>query len=101
MVTSAKSKEKLVALLLAILLGLIGFYGVGHIYLGRFTRGIFLLLGGLLLLTSGILCLGIISPLGGVLLFTSIALFIWQIFDASNLVDRYNKLLQETGSAPW
>ncbi len=101
MVTTAKSKDKAATLLLAILLGLIGFYGMGHIYLGRVARGIFLLLGGLLLRIIGFVCYVIIFPVGSVLLLGSIALFIWQIFDASNLVDRYNKVVQETGSAPW
>lgn len=44
---SVGSKSLSTALLLAILPGLIGIWGIGHFYLGRATRGIVILLAGL------------------------------------------------------
>jgi hypothetical protein len=101
-----RMKKEYLAIILAILLGAVGFLGTGHFYLGRIRRGLILLIGGWGLIGVGLLCLiiwsmsGMVIPPPGypeieppaislVFLLVSIVLFlgfgglwVWQIFNA-------------------
>lgn len=97
-----------VAAVLALVLGIIGLMGIGHIYVGRIGRGIVLLVVGIILgfLTWGSFVLGFLTfGLGfiGAIIFGIILLilWIWQIFNAYGLAKQFNKAVQETGKPPW
>ena len=101
-------------LLLAILPGLLGILGVGHLYLGARSRGVGLLIVGLVLLvvglsavSAGINCYDFSSGCGGVLLVGTlilipiIPLLIWQIIDSRKICRQYNDYYEEYGETPW
>ena len=52
--TKAKTKSAGVAVFLALFVGALGFSGVGHIYLGRFGKGLFILLASWALTVVGL-----------------------------------------------
>jgi len=103
-----KHKNPGVAAVLALILGLFGLMGIGHVYVGRVKRGIVLLIVGIILaaLTYGSMLLGFVtfglSWIGaivfGLILFI---LWIWQIFNAYSLAKQFNKAVEETGKEPW
>lgn len=109
------NKSEGLALLLAILPGVFGLLGIGHLYASRIRRGVLLLIGGLLLSGIGSACFiigslsGLVVTPSGVLLmqeappelfiywgigfFVSLcglALWIWQIIDARAVCRQYN-----------
>ena len=114
-------KSEGITLVLAIAVGLLGFMGAGHIYLGRVKRGIIIIIvGGLLILTSFFIPVvllmifgeegetsdptGIIGVMGGFVVggIGIFALFIWQIFNSRKLCKEYNRYLeQHNGRPPW
>jgi TM2 domain-containing membrane protein YozV len=113
-----ESKNPGVAALLAILVGLFGLWGIGHVYLGRIRRGLLLLALGIVLnaLSVGGFLLGILLfgrdsgsglflSLGlGASIFLGIvtlALWVWQTYDAYRLAKKFNAYVQEHGKAPW
>ncbi len=100
---TAKQKDRGVTLLLAILVGLIGFYGIGHVYLGRITRGVAILITDFVFTIIVIVSLVtfVLWPLAVVFGLASLGLFVWQVIDANSLVNKYNKALEETGKSPW
>src|SRR6185437_10654743 len=49
-----KMKSETITLLLAIILGLCGLQGIGHIYVGRVGRGIGILIGSIILFSISI-----------------------------------------------
>ncbi len=97
-----------VAAVLALVLGVFGLMGIGHIYVGRLGRGISLLIVGIILggITWGSFFLGIVTlGLGfvaaaffGLIL---LILWIWQTYNAYTLAKEFNRAVQETGKAPW
>ena len=87
------------ALILAIVLGLLGLGGIGHIYIGQTNRGIKILVAGILLWIIGIVTIGI--GVGVALLIAYVVLLIWQMFDANKLVNQYNQYLRQNGRPPW
>lgn len=115
-------KSQKTAILLAALLGVVGFLGIGHFYLGRLRRGIILLIGawglagtGAFCLVAWTMCYMVIPPpgypkvevptyslvffaIGVILLLGLVALWIWQIFDAKAACQNYNK--QVSARAP-
>ncbi|MDD5704146.1 MAG: zinc-ribbon domain-containing protein [Dehalococcoidales bacterium] len=76
-----QNKQKSTVMLLAILLGLIGFFGIGHIYAGKVGRGIVFLIAGWLCDIVAVFTLGI----GLVLV---IGIYIFQIIDANNTANK-------------
>ncbi len=94
-------KSEGIAVMLAILIGFIGFYGMGHLYVGRIRRGIAILLIDWAISIIGIVFVVILLPLGILFLLGSFALFIWQIFDAHGLARQWNRTVDDTGEAPW
>lgn len=90
----ARTKSDTIAIILALLGGLLGFLGVGHLYLGRLGRGLALLFGGwetsalgFCFLLAGLASLtpgtGVVLVIIGLLLWAGdIALWLWQALDA-------------------
>lgn len=76
-----QEKKKSTVMLLAVLLGLIGFFGIGHIYAGKVGRGIAFLIAGFLCGVIAIVTFGI-----GLIL--SIGIYILQIIDANNMANK-------------
>lgn len=97
-----QEKSEGVAIVLAVLVGILGFYGVGHMYVGRIRRGLVILFLDWVISISGIVLMLMYETLGtggivlGIILLTgSFALWIWQIFDARNVCREHNQSLQE------
>ena len=87
-------KSEGTTLVLTIVLGLFGFGGIGHLYLGQLGKGIGILVVGIILLVIAIFSYG----LGLIIL---IPFAIWVIFDARKQCRKYNDTLEKTGQAPW
>lgn len=107
-----KEKDPSVVLILAVVLGLIGIMGVGHLYLGKVARGIvFLILGLAVIPTITALFLYLIVSVGPnpysivapvvIIIVIWLGLLIWQAYDAHQLVKKYNLDIQTTGKPPW
>ena len=121
-----KEKDEGITALLALVGGLFGLWGIGHLYVGEVKKGIMLLILGFLvqLLPMGaimVLFMGF-APMymnpyppqpGPQLMFSLsffalaiwgiivLVLFIWQVFDAYNTAKRYNEYLRTYGRPPW
>ena len=96
-------KNEGVALILSIVIGLLGINGVGHIYVGKIGKGIFILIGSIILFGVGIgATITVIGAIVGVpMLIAYFIIFIWQIFDARKLCQQYNLYVRENGKSPW
>jgi TM2 domain-containing membrane protein YozV len=99
-------KDVLLALALSFLPAVVGFFGIGHFYLGKALRGIaFFIVGGFaaFLIVFGDPYLGIgHSDLFHTFLFVFLSLLvIANIVDVYMLVGRYNREGGTTGIAPW
>ena len=71
--------------------------GVGQMYAGQIGRGLlFLFIGIPLTAIIALLFFWLILPL-----FLPLAFWIWNIFDAYNLCNEYNRRLIQTGTPPW
>lgn len=90
-------------LALSIILGLVGLSGVGHMYLGKFSKGVGILVISLVLVGSSIASMAMPIPqisqndeisrplLGITALAGYVILYIYQIFDARKLCMIYNR----------
>jgi TM2 domain-containing membrane protein YozV len=87
-------KSEGTTLVLTIVLGLFGFGGVGHLYLGQLGKGIGILIVGIILLVIAIFSYGI-----GLIILIPFA--IWVIFDARKQCKYYNDYLEQNHKAPW
>ncbi len=97
-----------VAVVLSLILGVVGLMGIGHLYVGKLSKGLSLLIVGIILgiLTWGSFITGFVTfGLGflasasfGLMLF---ALWFWQMWDTYVLAKVFNRRVQETGLAPW
>lgn len=98
-----KMKSETTTLLLAIILGLFGLQGIGHIYVGRVGRGITILIGSIILFSISIaLIVTILGAIIGIpLLIGFVVMFFWQILDARKLCREYNDELEAIGETPW
>lgn len=116
-----ETKNTGLAAVLALVFGVFGLWGVGHIYVGKIGRGLAILVLGIILqwvlgffIFFGIIFGGIYGgrPFGLSLLLggfagliiwalVTIALFIWQIYDAYKLAKYYNDHVRQHGKAPW
>jgi TM2 domain-containing membrane protein YozV len=110
--SSRKQKKIGIVIVLAMMPGIFGLMGIGHMYIGRIARGIAIFLVGLILILLAIVrfqysaMLGTLgySHLATTIYATSIvdlAIWGWQIYDAYNLAMEYNRIVQETGEPPW
>lgn len=118
-----ETKNSGLAAVLALVLGFFGIWGVGHIYVGKIGKGIALLILGIILqwvigffvffgamffgFSYGFMHRGIAGFLGGFLVpiiiwgLITLAIFIWQVYDAYKLAKYYNEHVQRYGKAPW
>ena len=94
-----KIKSESTTLVLSIILGLFGIQGIGHIYIGKVGKGVWVLIGSLILFVAGIATVFI--GVGIVLLIIYFVVYIWQIIDSRNLCRKYNDELEDTGKPPW
>ena len=100
-VTSLK-KNPGTAVLIALIAGIFGFQGIGHLYLGKVAYGI-----GLLLIGWTIGIFAFLSLIGGgismavFLGIVSFAFWIWQAHNANKLARYYNEYLIQKGVTPW
>ena len=113
-------KSEGVTLVLSILVGLLGFMGIGHIYVGKVKRGIGILIGGFFIWIIVLISPSVFAGLTGDVSFsdvnslalvavasmvlgiaTGIALFIWQILNSRKLCRQYNEHYEQHGTAPW
>lgn len=107
-----------VAAVLALVVGALLFWGVGHIYVGKVMRGIGIMILGWIF--EGLFLLSFLGPLLGLamigfglggfamgilglVLFGVISLvgWIWQTFDAYSLAKQYNEYVRTHGVEPW
>ncbi len=108
-------------LVLSIVVGLLGFMGVGHLYVGRVRRGIIILIIGLFsswtMLFIALVMYAMVgeieedtldvAPAIGILVgymvvgIGILALYIWQILNSRKLCKEYNEFLEQHGRAPW
>jgi TM2 domain-containing membrane protein YozV len=103
------AKDPGIAAILALLAGFIGLMGMGHIYVGKITRGLIILVAGLALWALVIASsFAAIITLGGafwllilVFIIAALGLLVWQAYDAYNLAKQYNTVLRQTGRPPW
>lgn len=71
--------------------------GLGQMYAGQIGRGLlFLLIVVPLTAIIAVLFFWLILPL-----FLPLAFWIWNIFDAYNVCNEYNRRLMQTGTPPW
>jgi len=108
-------KSERIAIILAALLGAVGFLGIGHFYVRKIRRGFILLVGAWILTGASVLLFAawsmshmVIPPPGYpkvdppnytliflaisvALLLGLVALWIWQIFDAKAKCQNYNR----------
>lgn len=87
-------KSEGTTLILTIVLGIFGLGGIGHIYLGNITRGIVILIVGIILLLVAMFSMGI-----GLIILIPFA--IWVVFDARNQCRFYNDYLEKNQRSPW
>ena len=105
-VVSIQTKNPGTATVIALIAGVFGFNGLGHIYLGKISFGIGIMIIGWLLafLTaigiSGIFnnsWLAIFSLVGtGYLIY-----WLWQAYHANKEAKHYNDYLKSNGKEPW
>jgi uncharacterized membrane protein YdbT with pleckstrin-like domain len=96
--TQTMYKSESTTLVLAIVLGLFGISGVGHIYLGKVGKGIAILIVNIVLAIIG--GATIIIGIGIIFLIIYLVIFIWQIVDARSLCQYYNSHIREKGKRP-
>jgi hypothetical protein len=100
------------AALIAIIGGIFGLPGIGHIYVGKIGKGIMILVSGIVLFFLGILSLmagAALGPaglaagalLGIVLMIAYVAIWIWQIFNARTMAKQFNEHVKTYGKEPW
>ena len=87
-------KSEGIAVVLTAVLGIFGFGGIGHLYLGKIGKGIAILVVGIILLVVTVVTMGI----GLVAL---IPFAIWVVYDAYKQCKFYNAHLEQHGRAPW
>jgi|SRR5579885_96060 len=98
-----KMKSETTILLLAIILGLVGLQGIGHIYVGKVGKGIGILIGSIILFYISIaLIITLVGSIIGIpMLIGFVVMFFWQIIDARKLCREYNDELEAIGETPW
>ncbi len=106
---AVQQKDPGIAAILALLAGVFGLMGMGHIYLGRIIRGLVILVGGIVLWSLAVFFLfaGVFGPTGILWIFSLVCviavlgLLVWQTYDAYALAKQYNEVVRRTGRAPW
>jgi hypothetical protein len=101
-------KDSGIATILALLPGLMGIMGIGHVYVGKIVQGFLLLILGIFLdaLLVGSIFLGFITMGVGfiltvIILAVILIVLIFQTLDANRLAKQYNDHVLRYGRAPW
>ncbi len=95
------------AAVLALVVGALLFWGVGHIYVGKVLKGIGIMVAGWVVegLLLGSFFFGLFLGVGLImaLFFGLLSLggWIWQTFDAYSLAKQYNDQVRLNGREPW
>ena len=90
-------KNEGTTLLITVIFGIIGYGGIGHIYIGQIGKGIGLLVVGTILLVISIVLIFMLMPFIIILWIFAI----WVVFDAKKQCRRYNDHLEKTGQPLW
>lgn len=100
---NTKIKNERTASLLAIIFGILGLPGVGHIYIGKVKRGI-----GFILLMMPVGALGVAGMVSAPFFFISflgfpiwLVVFIWQLKEVKKLCTQYNEHFLKTKEELW
>ncbi|VFJ12785.1 zinc-ribbon domain-containing protein [Candidatus Nitrosocosmicus franklandus] len=90
---AGQTKSTGAAVVIALIAGILGFNGIGHMYIGKIGRGIILLVIGwiILVLTFVFLPFGIIY----------IIFWLWQVYDVNQKAKYYNEFIINNGKTPW
>jgi hypothetical protein len=118
-----ETKNSGLAAILALILGFFGLWGVGHIYVGKITKGIVLIILGVFIGGVigrfvgfgflGSIFVGISDPyyfrytpvaaIVGIIMWFAITIgcWLWQVYDAYKLAKYYNQYVQQNRRAPW
>jgi len=104
---SEKSPE--ITLILGLVVGLLGLWGIGQIFVGRIMRGILFLILGLVFGPALVFFVflgvsftfGFAVVLGVFIPIIWFILWIYQAYDAYKLAQEYNMNLRRTGTPPW
>jgi len=96
-------KSESTTLVLSIILGLFGFQGVGHLYVGKIGKGIAYLIGSIIVagIAIGLIATGIGAIIGVPLLIVYLIMFIFQILDSKKACKYYNDYLEKHNERPW
>jgi len=111
-VAAAPRKDAGVTALIAGLVG-IGLFGVGHFYVGKIGRGVLFLVVGIVVKIAFVAAylIGMLQLVFGasgwgfgvfiLIGLLNLGLWIWQIYDAYALANKYNAEAERTGKPPW
>lgn len=81
--------------------GLAGFFGVGHMYIGKDRRGAALFALGVALLTTFLVSAPERTTVLRAVVILGFIVWVFQIFDAYRLTKQYNEYLALHGTAAW
>ena len=87
-------------LVLSLVLGLFGLLGLGHMYIGKESKGWHLLVIGLVLIVVGIF-LWSMGGIGIILIIVYYALWVYQFSNSWNLCKQNNEYIKTTGRSLW
>lgn len=88
-----QTKNSGAAIVIALIAGILGFNGIGHLYIGKIGKGIILLIVGWLILGLTF----VFVPFGLVYLI----FWLWQAYDVNKKSKFYNDYILNNGKTPW
>lgn len=101
------SKSVGTAVALSLILPFLGFSGIGHLYLERVGRGLTILfldwaitIAAFTFLFAGLIFYAFLL-LSAIFFLAAFVIYIWQIVDAGNLANEWNRRVAQTGQKPW
>ena len=90
---AAQTKNAGTAIVIALIAGILGFNGIGHMYIGKIGKGISLLVVGWIILALTI----VFIPIGIIY----IIFWLWQTYDVNSKTKYYNNFILNNGKTPW
>lgn len=90
---ASQTKNPGTAIIIALIAGILGFNGIGHMYIGKISKGIILLIVGWIILALTILFI----PIGIIY----IIFWLWQAYDVNSKAKYYNNFILNNGKTPW
>lgn len=90
---ASQTKNPGTAIIIALIAGILGFNGIGHMYIGKIGKGIILLIVGWIILALTILFI----PIGIIY----IIFWLWQAYDVNSKAKYYNNFILNNGKTPW